>query len=200
MKIIITGASGAIGKEVSALLGQRHEIIGASLRNSPHQLDISSIPSIEKFLEATGPFDALVSAAGDAYWGPLQGLTEEQLRFGIENKLLGQINLVRLGLKYIRPGGSFTLTSGVLADDPVAGSVNYAVANAGIHGFVTAAAQELLAAGVRINAVSPGVTDNTIERNGPNMTGHTPVAISRVVNAYVKSVEGIINGQIIRVY
>lgn len=199
MKIIITGASGAIGKEVSAELRKRHEIIGASRNNSPYKLDISSVSSIESFFEKTGPFDALVSAAGDAYWGPLQGLTEEQLRFGIENKLLGQLNLVRIGLQYIRPGGSFTLTSGVLADDPVAGSVNYAVANAGIHGFVIAAAQEL-PAGIRINAVSPGVTDNTIERNGPNMTGHTPVAIERVVRAYIKSTEGIINGQIIRVY
>ncbi|MCW3465896.1 short chain dehydrogenase [Chitinophaga nivalis] len=199
MKIIITGASGAIGKEVSAELGKRHDITGASLRNSVHQLDISSVSSIESFFEKTGPFDALVSAAGDAYWGPLQGLTEAQLRFGIENKLLGQIHLVRIGLNYIRPGGSFTLTSGVLADDPVAGSVNYAIANAGIHGFVTAAAQEL-PPGIRINAVSPGVTDNTIERNGPNMIGHTPVSIERVVRAYIKSVEGIINGQILRVY
>jgi NAD(P)-dependent dehydrogenase (short-subunit alcohol dehydrogenase family) len=199
MKIIVTGASGAIGKEVVSALEKKHELIRASRSSSPYQLDITSVNSITQFFEKVGHFDALVSAAGDAYWGPLEGITEEQLYEGIRNKLMGQINLVRIGTKYINDGGSFTLTSGVLSDDPVVGSVGYAIANAGINGFVTAAALELKR-GIRINAVSPGVTDNTMERNGPVMIGHTPVPIGRVVTAYIKSVEGAINGQLLRIY
>lgn len=199
MKIIVTGASGAIGKEVVNALEREHEVISASRNRSPHQLDITSNSSIRSLFEKTGPFDALVSVAGDAYFGPFENITDEQFATGISNKLMGQINLVRIGLSYINEGGSFTLVSGVLADDPVRGSVNYAVANAGINGFVTAAALELKR-GIRINAVSPGLTDNTVAVNGRNMVGHTPVPVQRVVTAYLKSIEGAVNGQVIRVY
>lgn len=34
------------------------------------------------------------------------------------NKPMGQINLVRYGPDYLNEGGSFTLTSGILADQP----------------------------------------------------------------------------------
>lgn len=200
MKIIVTGASGAIGKElVKALEAKDHEVIQASRKNSLYKLDIVDPASIEAFFEKVGPFDALASVAGSAYWGPFEQFTDEQLYAGIHNKLVGQINLVRKGLKYIRDGGSFTLVSGVLADEPVPGSVDYAIANAGLHGFVLAAALELPRR-LRINVVSPGLTDNTVDVNGPNMPGHTPVSIHRVINAYIKSIAGGVHGQIIRVY
>ncbi len=47
-------------------------------------------------------------------------LTPELNELAIESKLKGQINLVLLGLDYVNDGGSFTLTTGILMDDPIA--------------------------------------------------------------------------------
>ena len=56
---------------------------------------------------------------------------------------MGQINLVRLGLEYINAYGSFTLTSGVVADHPVNFSSAVAMVCGGINSFVKAAALEM---------------------------------------------------------
>jgi len=53
---------------------------------------------------------------------------------------------------------------------------------------------------VRINAVSPGVVADSAEKYASSFPGHLPVAMNRVVAAYVKSVEGIQSGQVFRVY
>lgn len=72
----------------------------------------------------------------------------------LNNKLMGQANLVRLGLPFISDGGSFTLTSGLLSREPIPGSAAISLVNAGLEGLVRAAALEL-SRGVRINVVSP---------------------------------------------
>lgn len=56
---------------------------------------------------------------------------------------MGQVNLVRVGLPYIADNGSFTLTSGVLANEPMPGSAVISLVNAGLEGFARAAALAL---------------------------------------------------------
>lgn len=94
--------------------------------------------------------------------------------------------------------GSFTLISGILSDDPVYASVNLAAVNGAINSFVTAAAMEL-EDDVRINAVSPGVVEDSPELFDA-FPGHIPVAMDRVVTAYRKSVLGHVNGKVITVW
>ena len=66
---------------------------------------------------------------------PLDKLTDEDFAVSLANKLMGQVNLVRLGMKHINDGGSFTLTSGVLANEPVPGSAAISLVNAGWRGL-----------------------------------------------------------------
>ena len=87
--------------------------------------------------------DAVVSAAGEAAFGTLDELTDEQYALSVGNKLLGQINLVRFGRDSLSEGGSFTLTSGILADRPHPGSTILSAVNAGLHGFVGSAALQM---------------------------------------------------------
>jgi hypothetical protein len=49
---------------------------------------------------------------------------------------MGQVNLVRIGQAYLINGGSFTLTTGMLADYPVHMTSSAAMVNGGIHSFV----------------------------------------------------------------
>ncbi len=198
MKIIIVGATGTIGKHITSALKKDHEVITAGSKSGDLQLDITSPASIEHFFEQTGKFDALVSATGSAHFGPLITMTDTDFRIGINSKLMGQINLVLIGQHYINPKGSFTLTSGILSEDPIVLGANLSAVNGAINAFVKSAAIELDNS-VRINAVSPGVFE---ESSGyfPYFPGHIPVKMDRVTQAYIKSVLGAATGQVIKVY
>lgn len=125
--------------------------------------------------------------------------TEEQYHIGLNNKLMGQVNLVLVGLKHINEGGSFTLTSGILSHDPIKFGSSASMVNGAIDSFVKSAAIEMPKS-IRINAVSPTVLTESLESYGPYFRGFESVSASRVALAYSKSVEGAQNGVIYQVY
>lgn len=198
MKIIIVGGTGTIGKQVASSLKDNHEIVRVGTKTGDIQADITSPESIENLFRQTGPFDALICTAGDAYFGSWKTMTNKEFRKGIDSKLMGQVNLVLIGQKYINPGGSFTLTSGVLAHDPVQHGANPSATNGAIESFVSAAAIEL-ENGVRINAVSPTVVEDAPEYFS-FFPGHIPVTMKQVTQGYHKSVLGAGTGQVIKVH
>ncbi|MBS1661657.1 MAG: short chain dehydrogenase [Bacteroidetes bacterium] len=198
MKIVIVGASGTIGKHVTTALKKDHEVITAGSRSGDLRVDISSPGSIQQFFDKLGNFDALVSTTGNGHFGPLQAMTDSDFRKGIDSKLMGQINLVLIGQHFANPGGSFTLTSGIVSEDPVVMAANLSAVNSGVEGFVRGAAIELQN-GVRINAISPGVVE---ESPGyfPYFPGHIPVSMQHVTQAYLKSVLGAATGKVFKVH
>lgn len=199
MKIIVVGATGTIGRAIVDELSPRHEVVQVGHQKGDVNVDITSTESIIQMYKTVGDFDALVSATGKGYFGDFAKLTEQEMAIGIESKLMGQINLVLIGRNYIGNQGSFTLTSGILSQDPVPGGAALSMINAGIDGFVIGAAIEM-PRGIRLNAVSPGVVLESMDIYGPYFRGHEPVPAARVARAFSKSVEGQLNGQIFRVY
>jgi NAD(P)-dependent dehydrogenase (short-subunit alcohol dehydrogenase family) len=195
MKILLVGAHGTVGRGVAAELAQRHEIVDAGRRGASVTLDLADADSIRRALESVGPVDAIVSAAGQVGWAPLLELTPEQWAFSVANKLMGQVNLALVGQAYLRDGGSITLTSGVLVDQPVRYGAAASLANGAIEAFVRAAAIEL-PRGLRINAVSPGVLLESMSELGPFFRGFEPVPSARVALAYSRSVEGAETGRV----
>ena len=187
MRILVVGATGVLGRAVVAALKAEHEVIPASRKSSQEQVDISKPDSIRQLFTRVGKVDAIVSAAGSAAFKPLADLTDEDFVFSLSNKLMGQVNLVRYGLPSVRDGGSITLTSGTLSQNPVPGSAAVSLVNAGIEGFVRAAA---LDAGkkARINVVSPGWVSETLAAMGRDPKTGVPAAV--VARAYVQSVMG----------
>lgn len=198
MKIIIAGATGTIGSKITEDLKDDHEVIKVGSSSGDIQADITDSESIEDLFEEVGSFDALVSATGTGHFGPISDMTEEDFRVGLDSKLMGQINLVLIGQNYINANGSFTLVSGILSEDPVYASSNLAAVNGAVNGFVKAASMEL-EDGVRINAISPGVVEDSPEFFDA-FPGHKPVAMDDVVLGYRKSVLGNINGEVVEVY
>jgi NAD(P)-dependent dehydrogenase (short-subunit alcohol dehydrogenase family) len=185
-----------LGSEVVEALKGEHEVVVVGHTSGELQVDLASKASIEELFEKVGEFDALVSAAGEAKFGPLDDLSDEDFEVGLENKLMGQINLVRVGSRHIRKGGSFTLTSGVLARKPMEGSAAISPINAGVEGFARAAALEL-GDRARVNVVSPGWVSETLESMGRDPSQGVPA--SEVAQAYKASVEGAQNGEVIEV-
>lgn len=198
MKIIIVGGTGTIGKAVAQELTQRHTVITVGHSSGDFQVDIKDSKSIDALYKAIGSFDALVAATGEVHFGPLTEFTKEQYQVGLDSKLMGQINLVLTGLRYINNGGSFTLTSGILSHDPIRFGSSAAMVNGAIDSFVKSAAIEM-SDNLRINAVSPSILSESIDSYGPYFRGFEPTPASRVALAYSKSVEGAQTGMIYHV-
>lgn len=199
MKILIIGASGTIGKHLFAEFSRRHEVLTASRNGAQIEVDIMSPISIRRMYETVGEIDAVVCAAGPAKFGSLQSLSEDDFYVGIRGKLMGQVNLALIGQEFILDCGSITLTTGILADEPVHGSAALSMVNGGINSFVAAAAGEF-PRGIRINAVCPTLVEDSVEAYGNIFAGFDPVPMKRVVNGYVRSVEGNATGKVFRIY
>lgn len=196
MKIIVVGAEGDIGTAVCEELGARHEIIKAGRSRGDILVDMADRASVDEMYAKIGTIDAVISTAGDVHFGPLEEYTQETFMIGLQNKVMGQVNLVLAGLNTVADGGSFTLTSGVLDRDPIRMGTAAATANGALGGFVVGAAVEL-PRGLRVNVVSPSLLDVSVPRYGEWFPGHEPVSAKRVGRAFAKSVEGPITGQVI---
>lgn len=195
MKILIVGATGTIGSAVVNELGSRYDIIKAGSKSGDETVNITSSDSIKAMFQKTGNIDAVVCTAGGAHFGPLETLTEKEFEIGIRSKLMGQINLVLIGTAFMNDGGSFTITTGVLAHDPIYCGAAVTTVNGGLEGFVLGASIEM-PRGIRINTVSPEVLEESMPRIGHFFRGHVPVSAARVALAYSKSVEGRLTGQV----
>ena len=192
MKILVIGASGTIGKAVVASLSARHEIIQATRTHTPLAVDIADKASIARLYDGLGKLDAVVCVGGSARSRPLLELSDEDFQFSFGNKLMGQLNLMRLGLDKLSDGGSFTFTTGIFSRKPVVKTAAIALVNGGIEAFVRAAALEL-PRGIRINAVSPGWVRESLVARGADATHSIPAA--KVAARYVEAIEGKMSGE-----
>ena len=186
MKIIVIGATGTIGAAVVRALSGRHEVIGVSRHGDP-RVDIQDAATIAQLFERVSGVDAVVSAAGGAAWKPLAQLTDADFAASLKDKLMGQVNVVRAALARVRDGGSIVVTSGVLARSPMPGSAAVSLVNAGLEGFVRAAALEATR-GIRVNVVSPPWVTETLEKMKMDVSIGLPAA--HVAKAYVAAIEG----------
>jgi len=107
---------------------------------------------------------------------------------------MGQVNLVRLGKAFLNDGGSITLTTGILADEPVDMTTSAAMVNGAIQSFTKAVALEL-ERNIRINVVSADLVEDAYEKYKDYFPGNTPVPMHKVVDGYVKSILGKSNGK-----
>ena len=200
MRILLVGASGLLGRAVHAELGGlpgRHEVVTAS-RGSGERVDLTDPASIDALYKRVGWVDAVACAAGVTPFAPLPELGVDQYQAGLTDKLLGQIALVRLGLDHVTDGGSFTLISGILGEDPIATGSVAATVNGGLYAFVRAAAIEL-PRGLRINTVSPTVFVEAWDDYAPYFPGYAPIPVADAARAFVKSIAGRQTGQVYRV-
>ncbi|MET4081538.1 NAD(P)-dependent dehydrogenase (short-subunit alcohol dehydrogenase family) [Pedobacter sp. UYP30] len=199
MKILIVGGTGTIGKKIVEAFKTKHEVIIAGRNSGDINVDLTDKTSIIKMYEELKEVDACICTAGTGFYGDYYAMTEEDLMIGIKGKMLGQMNLVLIGKKYISKEGSFTLTSGIAAEHPAKNGTAVATINGAINSFVLASAQELKN-DIKINVVSPGLVEDSFERYGDFFPGYNLAPMKKIVNAYILSVEGAINGKILKVF
>jgi len=192
MKIIVFGSTGLIGREVVNQLSEKHEVITVSRSSGMIQADYTDEASIIRMFEQVGSFDALVVTVGnDSGFVDFSELKGSHFKLGIERKLMGQVNLVLLGLKYINNGGSFNLTSGYLNHHPNAYSMATSPFNAFVDNFAESMAPQL-PNNIRINVVSPAPVGK--------QASYGVVTPEMTASAYVESIEGDETGKVFRVW
>ncbi|MEH2480022.1 NAD(P)-dependent dehydrogenase (short-subunit alcohol dehydrogenase family) [Nitrobacteraceae bacterium AZCC 2146] len=199
MRILLVGASGAIGSAVNAELGARHDIIRAGRNSGDARIDVTEEASIAETFAKVGKLDAVASAAGELHFGPLIDMTTVQLALSTTQKLLGQVNLARCGARHLSDGGSITLVCGIIGEQPVVGGSTAALVNAGLEGFALGASVDT-PRGIRTNVVSARIVAETKEKYAPLFNGFEPVSARRVAVAHTRSIEGAQTGQVYRVF
>ncbi len=169
MRTLVIGSTGTIGQEIiNALESHSGSIIHGSRRSSP-AMNIEDPASIEEFFHHTSDLDVVICAAGNASFGPLTELTENQIKLGINSKLLGQVNVVKSAIPKLTANGLIILTGGMLAYSPWPATSNIAMVNAALEGFVKAVALELNS-GKRILIVHPPLVYETAHAMGIDPT------------------------------
>jgi NAD(P)-dependent dehydrogenase (short-subunit alcohol dehydrogenase family) len=192
MRVLIVGATGLLGSEIKRILEPRHEVVTASRKGSDVSVDLSDKASIVAMYEQVGKVGAVVCVGGAAKFAPLDALGDEDFAFSLANKLMGQVNLVRCAIGRVDAGGSVTLTSGTLAQQPMVGSAAVSIVNAGVEGFVRVAALELQGQ-LRVNVVSPGWVAETLESMGKDPS--PGILAADVAKVYQRAIDETMTGQ-----
>ncbi len=194
MRILVIGATGTIGRPVVQALSDGNDIVAVSHKSTPLTVDLSNEDSLRAMYRKVGKVDAIVCAAGNAKFAPLAQLGDDDFRFSLHDKLMGQVNVIRLGFEHVSDGGSITVTSGILARSPMPGSAAISLVNAGLEGFVRGAALEAPRR-IRVNVVSPPWVSETLVALKMDPSQGLPAAT--VARAYVRSVNGTETGAVI---
>ena len=196
MKILVVGSSGIIGSAVANALSERgQDIVEVTHSGEGLTADLSDIASLKALYDKVGKLDAVVCAAGVAQFGPLEELSDNDFTQSIENKLMGQVNLVRCGIGQVTEGGSFTLTSGGLSQKPAAATTAVSMVGAAVEAFVKGAAIDLESR-YRVNVVSPGwVAESRMKIGLDPMPG---IWARDLAEYYIDLVEGLQTGQIVQ--
>jgi len=197
MRILVVGGTGTVGRAAIAGLRKGHEIITAGRKNGEILVDLMDEDSVASMYEKLGRVDGVVATTGHSHFGPVADMTPTQFLDGLKDKVMGQINLVLLGMGNVNDGGSFTLTSGILSHEPIRQGSNAAACDGAIDSFVIGAAIEM-PRGIRINAVSPGLLEDAAQKYDGYFPGHRAVSNQEVGLAFAKSIEGAVTGRIIR--
>ncbi|WP_341677327.1 SDR family oxidoreductase [Niveibacterium sp. SC-1] len=121
-------------------------------------VDVQDEASLHRLFDIIGPFDHLVITAGPSVPSARLADTEvSAVAAAFDNKVFGALRAIKAALPHLRRDGSITLTSGLLSRRAGAGSLIKTAMNAAIEASAKQLAKEL--APVRVNVVSPGLTD-----------------------------------------
>lgn len=170
--VVIGGTSG-IGLATAALLASREQavtVIGRDRARLDAALarlggsakgevaDAADRPALDTLFAGLGAIDHLVIAAsGGAGAGLFGSLNLDDVRRGFEAKFWVQLNVAQAGLPFMAPNGSITFVTAASSRFANPGTSGLGAINGAIERMVPTLAREL--APLRVNAVSPGVTD-----------------------------------------
>ena len=199
--VLVTGAASGIGRATAiAAAGAGYAVAVGTFAGDPYDADAvladvraagsdglvldadvtssaSMAAAVRTCAERLGRLDAVVANAGVLKLAPLAVLEDSDWHRILDVDLTGVMRTVRAAAPELPSGGAVVVVSSIAgAAVGWAGHTPYSAAKAGLLGFVRSAALELGPAGVRINAVLPGVIESPQSLDPVNSGGPAGVA------------------------
>jgi cyclic-di-GMP-binding biofilm dispersal mediator protein len=200
--IVVVGASGVLGSEISRLLNSAGAVVSAVVRDDSrldasvikgHAIaDLSNSGSIALALTQLAPFDGLVNAAGVVAFGELKELDDEVLTKLFAVNAIAPIVMLRESAKYLSEGGFFLNISAVVAQSPMAGMAAYSASKAAAWGAMIAATRELRRQQIDVIDARPphtetGLATRPIAGSAPRLPeGLTPAFVAAKIVAGIQ--------------
>lgn len=185
--VLITGASGGIGKAIAKKFAEAQAKVALNdiapaeeaLKSFSQEIggkyflaDVSKFEEVEKMVENIqkefGRLDVLVNNAGITQDRTLAKMTKEEWQKVIDIDLTGVFNCTKVALPLIIANqGKIISISSLVGQRGNFGQTNYAAAKAGIIGFTKALSKEVGRFGVTVNAIAPGFIETRLTENLP---------------------------------
>ena len=205
--VVVTGASGGIGRHIarqladagarltlaarnhSALeaLGIDATLVSADLRDAE-----SGAAIVAAAVASHGRLDGLVNAAGVVAFGSLADTDDAVIEDLFLTNVLGPLWLMRAALPALTESRGFIANiSAVVAEQPLAGMAAYAASKAALTAADRALARELRAAGISVTDARPphtetGLADRPISGTAPRLReGLQPETVARRIVAAI---------------
>lgn len=199
--VLITGASTGIGRAAAkkyaeagadVVLAARRlpqvedaarEVTSLGVRALPVRCDVTLGEDVERLIRETeaafGGLDVLVNNAGQGLYGPLEAISEAQLRQVFELNVFGLWRVTRAALPLLRgrPGAQVVNVSSVLGHRGLPLLGGYCASKAAVNAMTESLRAELAAEGIRVLLVSPGFTESEFRENRLHAEGWRQDAI-----------------------
>ena len=108
-------------------------------------------------VKAFGKLDVLVNnAAFQMHAASIEDLDAERLDLTFRTNILGYFHMARAALPHLREGSSIVNTGSVTGLKGSSKLLDYSATKGAIHAFTKSLASNLVAKGIRVNAVAPG--------------------------------------------
>ena len=186
---LVTGASQGIGAGVVKAFVERGFNVVANSRKVTHSTEVAASDRValvdgdigqpataasvvETALSRFQSIDVLVNNAGIFFTKPFTEYTAEDIRSLVSTNLKGFLYLTQLAVKQMlaqRTGGSIVTITAALARNPMRGvpATVPMITKGGLETVTLQLAMEYAKAGIRVNAVAPGVVDTPLHRDTP---------------------------------
>lgn len=177
---VVLGATGGIGAALCERLAARGDHLTIAARGETRLQDLAAslgahamaldaadpsqvVACVGEAVDVHGRIDGIVNCVGSILIKPAHLTSMEEFRETIEANLITAFNTVRAGARaMLKSGGSIVLVSSAAARLGLPNHDAIAAAKSGVEGLVRAAAASYAPAGIRVNAVAPGLVDTPL--------------------------------------
>ena len=167
MNIVIAGASGGVGRDLTSLLDvegnhlyltrRRGDTIGTEhATSSVHTCDMVVESDVESTFSKFQDVDVFISCVGTTSDSTIVKMKEEQWDSVIDNTMKSTFLACKHVMPVMKDGGSIIIVSSAVARNGAFVACNYAAAKGGVEAFVRSFSMEAAKKNVRVNAIGMG--------------------------------------------
>jgi len=181
-KVVIFGRSQKTLEQAAATLGNDVLVVQGEVKKLA-DLDSLFTRATQRF----GKIDILVANAGIAKFSPVESFTEELFDELCDTLFKGVFFTIQKAIPHLRDGASVILVSTAEAPKEARiGNSVYLAAKAAVRALAKSMSIEFLSRHIRVNAISPGMTETPIiTREGGLPGGLTPEQVAAAVTGFI---------------